>query len=84
MTLLSCALLLVLAGAACRWTAYRTRVAPPRRFGVAQRGFWLPPLLAPGEFATADARRLEVVGRVLIDLGVFAMLALRAWQHAAG
>ena len=83
MTLSSFALLLVLAGAACRWTAYRARVAP-RRFGFAQRGFWLPPLLAPGEFATADARRLEVVGRVLIDLGVFAMLALRAWQHAAG
>ena len=84
MTLPSCALLLVFAGAACRWTAYRTRVAPPRRFGVAQRGFWLPPSPAPGGFATADARRLEVAGRVLIHLGVFGMLAVRAWQHAAG
>jgi hypothetical protein len=66
--------LLVMIGWGCRWAVYRARVVPPRRFGVAQRGWWLPPLPAAGEFATGDARRLEGAGRALVLAGVVALL----------
>jgi hypothetical protein len=67
------ALLLVLAAVACRWTAYRERVRPPRRFAPTARGWWVPPLPAAGEFATPAARRLEVLGRAFMYGGVAAM-----------
>jgi hypothetical protein len=63
-------LVIAIAGSTCRWTAYAQRVAPPHRFSIRERGFWLPPWPEIGEFASPRAQKLEVIGRVLIDLAV--------------
>ena len=70
------AVVVTLTGWVCRWTAHARRVAPPRRFTAAQRGWWLPPMPAAREFASAGARRLEVLGRLLMLAGVLGLLAV--------
>jgi hypothetical protein len=68
------AVAVVFAAAACRWGAYRSRLAPPRQFDVGQRGWWFPPVAAHAEFGTEAARRLELVGRRLVAAGVIIQL----------
>ncbi len=77
MILTTVLLFVVLAGASCRWVAYSKRVAMPRRFSFRERGFWFPPWPAPGEFATSTGRRLEVSGRILINVAVSLQLIER-------
>ncbi len=75
MMFLNTILILVIIAACCRWIAYNKRVALPRRFLVGQRGFWFPPWPAREEFATETARRLDVIGRILIYIVAIPMFA---------
>lgn len=67
------ALLVLVIASACRWTAYRERVRPPRAFSPTELGWWVAPLPAPGEFRTAAGRRFEVVGRGLSYVALTAL-----------
>ena len=69
-------LIVVLAGSASRWVAYRERVIMPRRFRVGSFRWWFPPFPSDGEFATPRSHRLEVNGRILINIAA-ALLAAR-------
>lgn len=75
MMFLNTILVLVIIAASCRWIAYNKRIALPRRFSMGQRGFWFPPWPAHDEFDTGSARRLEVIGRILIYIVAVLMLA---------
>ena len=68
------ALAVILSGSSCRWKASTSRVLPPAHFGPTALGWWFPPLPALGEFGTAEAWRLEVLGRRLLRVGVLLML----------
>lgn len=76
--------LILFAGAGCRWLAAMERAAPPERFRLTQPGWWVPPLPRAGEFATSEARRREVTGRVLFYVGPIVMLAATVWTRLHG
>lgn len=78
-------MLVAFVGSACRWRADLARVSSPMHFAPTEWGWWLPPLPHAREFATGDARKLEVVGRVLSYVGTVGALAVMLWvRHSSG
>ncbi len=68
-------LIVVCAGSACRWVAYRERVISPRRNAIGSLRWWFPPFPLDGEFSTPRSRTLEVAGRILMNVAAAMMIA---------
>lgn len=75
------ALCVMLVGSSLRWSAYRGRVAPPRRFRPLQLGFWFPPLPEQQEFAQPADRRREIAGRVVVYVALVMILARSIFRY---
>ena len=61
-------LIVMCAGSACRWVAYRDRVLFPRHYVIGSFRWWFPPFPIDGEFSTTRSCTLEVTGRILTSV----------------